>query len=44
MMSLKTFVEDLREEKREKNERLTKAFTFVLSILFLALSIWSTTL
>ena len=44
MVSLKTFVEDLREERREKNERLTKAFTLFLSVLFLALSILSTTL
>ncbi len=44
MVSLKTFVEDLREERREKNERLANAFTFILSALFLALSIWSITL
>jgi hypothetical protein len=44
MVSLKNFVEDLREERRERNERLTKAFTLILSGLFLALSIWSTTL
>lgn len=44
MVSLKAFVEDLREERREKNERLTKAFTFILSALFLALSIWSITI
>lgn len=44
MVSLKTFVEDMREERREKNERLLKTFTLILSVLFLALSIWSTTL
>ncbi len=44
MVSLKNFVEDLREERREKNERMMKAFTFTLSMLFLALSIWVTTL
>ncbi len=44
MVSLKNFVEDLREERRERNIRLTKAVTLFLSVLFLALSIWSTTL
>lgn len=44
MVSLKAFVDDLREERRERNERLAKAFTLVLSVLFLALSIWSVTL
>jgi hypothetical protein len=44
MVSLKHFVEDLREEKRERNVRHTKAITFFLAVLFLALSIWSTTL
>lgn len=44
MVSLKAFVEDIREERRERNIRLTKAFTLAISVLFLALSIWSTTL
>lgn len=44
MVSLKAFVEDIREERRERNERLTKAFTLIISVIFLALSIWSTTL
>ncbi len=44
MVSLKTFVEDIREERRERNERLLRAFTLVVSVLFLALSVWSTTL
>jgi hypothetical protein len=44
MVSLKTFVEDIREERRDRNERLLRAFTLVVSVLFLALSVWSTTL
>ncbi|HMT10842.1 MAG TPA: hypothetical protein PKA39_04385 [Ignavibacteria bacterium] len=44
MVSLKNFVEDLREERRERNERKLMAFTLTLSVLFLALSIWATTL
>lgn len=44
MLSLKNFVEDLRIERREKDERMMKAFTLTLSVLFLALSIWVTTL
>jgi hypothetical protein len=44
MVSLKAFVDDLREERRERNERLAKAFTLIISALFLALSIWSVTL
>lgn len=44
MVSLKNFVEDLRIERREKEERMMKALTLSLSALFLALSIWVTTL
>jgi hypothetical protein len=44
MVSLRNFVEDLKEERREKNIRLTKAITLLLSVLFLALSIWSAAL
>jgi len=40
MISLKTFVEDLRKERREQNERRLTAFSLVLSVLFLAISIW----
>jgi hypothetical protein len=40
MVSLKTFVEDLRKERRERNQRLVRAFSLALSVLFLALSIW----
>lgn len=40
MVSLKTFVEDLRKERRERNERLARAFSLGLSVLFLVLSIW----
>lgn len=44
MVSLKTFVEDIRFERRERNDRLMRTFTLVISVLFLALSIWSATL
>lgn len=44
MVSLKSFVEDLREERREKNERQMRVFTFMLSLLFLVLSIWASSL
>lgn len=44
MVSLKNFVEDLREERRERNERKLMAFTLTLSVLFLVFSIWATTL
>jgi hypothetical protein len=41
MVSLKNFVEDLREERREEKERGLMAFTLLLSAFFLALSIWA---
>ncbi len=44
MVSLKSFVEDLREERREKNERQMRVFTLMLSLLFLVLSIWASSL
>ena len=40
MVSLKNFVEDLREERREDKERGLIAFTLSLSVFFLILSIW----
>lgn len=40
MVSLKNFVEDLREERREQNQRGLIAITLTLSVFFLALSIW----
>lgn len=43
MVSLKNFVEDLKEERRSREERRMTALTLTLSILFLALSIWATT-
>ena len=36
MVSLKNFVEDLREERREEKERGLMAFTLILSVFFLA--------
>jgi hypothetical protein len=44
MVSLKSFVEDLREERREKSERQMRVFTLMLSVLFLVLSIWASSL
>jgi hypothetical protein len=44
MVSLKNFVEDLREERRLKDVRSIRAFTLVLSFFFLALSIWAASL
>ena len=45
MVSLKSFIEDVREERRTRNERVTKAFTLTLAFIFLAgLSIWSATI
>ena len=40
MVSLKNFVEDLREERREDKERGLIAVTLSLSVFFLILSIW----
>ena len=40
MVSLKNFVEDLREERREDKERGLIAVTLTLSVFFLILSIW----
>jgi len=44
MVSLKNFVEDLKEERRSREERRMSVLTLTLSILFLALSIWATTI
>lgn len=44
MVSLKNFVEDLREERREEKERGLMAFTLLLSVFFIALSIWVSSL
>ena len=42
MVSLKNFVEDLREERREEKERGLISFTLLLTGFFLVLSIWAT--
>lgn len=44
MVSLKNFVEDLRQERRERNERRLMAFTLTLSVFFLAFSLWASAL
>ena len=44
MVSLKNFVEDLREERLEDKDRGLMAVTFGLTIFFLVLSIWTSTL
>ena len=44
MVSLKNFVEDLREERRERSERGLMALTLTLSVFFLVLSIWASSL
>jgi len=44
MVSLKNFVEDLREERHEDKDRGLMAVTFGLTIFFLVLSIWTSTL
>ncbi len=41
MVSLKNFVEDLREERREQKDRGLMALTLGLMVFFLALSIWA---
>jgi hypothetical protein len=41
MVSLKNFVEDLREERREDKERGLIAFTLLLTGFFIFLSIWA---
>lgn len=41
MVSLKNFVEDLREERREQKARGLMALTLGLMIFFLVLSIWA---
>ena len=44
MVSLKNFVEDLREERREDKVRGLLAVTLGLTIFFLVLSIWASAL
>ncbi len=44
MVSLRNFVEDLREERRERNERRLMVFTLSLTAFFLAISIWAASL
>lgn len=44
MVSLKNFVEDVRKEKRQKQERSLLAFTMALSAIFIILSIYVSTL
>ena len=44
MVSLRNFVEDLREERRERNERRLMVLTLTLTVFFLALSIWAASL
>jgi hypothetical protein len=44
MVSLKNFVEDVRKEKRQKQERSLVAFTMALSAIFIILSIYVSTL
>ncbi len=41
MVSLKNFVEDLREERREEKDRGLMALTLGLMVFFLVLSIWA---
>lgn len=41
MVSLKNFVEDLREERREQKERGLMALTLGLMVFFLVLNIWA---
>jgi len=41
MVSLKTFAEDYRKEKRERNERKIKAFSIALTTLFIVYYILS---
>lgn len=41
MVSLKNFVEDLREERREQKDRGLMALTLGLMVFFLVLSIWA---
>lgn len=41
MVSLKNFVEDLREERREQKDRGLMALILGLMVFFLVLSIWA---